>query len=32
MVEMATIVRDLLTEGTTYLGDADVSPPRGETW
>ncbi len=32
MVEMATIVRDLLTEGTTYLGDADVSLPRGETW
>ena len=27
MVEMATIVRDLLTEGTTYLGDADVSLP-----
>ncbi len=32
MVEMATIVRDLLTEGTTYLGDADVPLPRGETW
>jgi len=31
-VEMATIVRDLLTEGTTYLGDADVPQPRGETW
>ena len=31
-VEMATIVRDLLTEGTTYLGDADVPLPRGETW
>lgn len=31
-VEMATIVRDLLTDGTTYLGDADVPLPRGETW
>jgi predicted dehydrogenase len=31
-VEMATIVRDLLTSGTTYLGDADVPLPRGETW
>lgn len=31
-VEMSTIVRDLLTEGTTYLGDADVPLPRGETW
>ena len=31
-VEMSTIVRDLLTEGTTYLGGADVPVPRGETW
>lgn len=31
-VEMSTIVRDLLTHGTTYLGDADVPLPRGETW
>ncbi len=31
-VEMSTIVRDLLTRGTTYLGDADVPLPRGETW
>lgn len=31
-VEMSTIVRDLLTQGTTYLGDADVPLPRGETW
>lgn len=31
-VEMATIVRDLLTDGTTYLGDADVPLPRGATW
>jgi predicted dehydrogenase len=31
-VQMATIVRDLLTRGTTYLGDADVPLPRGETW
>lgn len=31
-VEMATIVRDLLTAGTTYLGDADVPPPQGDTW
>ncbi len=31
-VEMSTIVRDLLTAGTTYLGDADVPLPRGETW
>jgi hypothetical protein len=29
---MSTIVRDLLTRGTTYLGDADVPLPRGETW
>lgn len=31
-IEMSTIVRDLLTSGTTYLGDADVPLPRGETW
>jgi predicted dehydrogenase len=31
-VEMSTIVRDLLTVGTTYLGDADVPLPRSETW
>lgn len=31
-VEMSTIVRDLLTKGTTYLGDADVPLPRAETW
>jgi predicted dehydrogenase len=31
-VEMSTIVRDLLTEGITYLGDADVPLPRAETW
>ena len=31
-VQMATIVRDLLTTGTTYLGDAPVPLPRGETW
>jgi predicted dehydrogenase len=31
-ISMSTIVRDLLTEGTTYLGDADVPLPRGETW
>jgi predicted dehydrogenase len=31
-VEMATVVRGLLTVGTTYLGDADVPLPRGETW
>ncbi len=31
-VEMSTIVRDLLTAGTTYLGDADVPQPRLETW
>jgi predicted dehydrogenase len=31
-VEMSTIVRDLLTAGTTYLGDADVPLPRSETW
>lgn len=31
-VQMATVVRDLLTVGTTYLGDAPVPLPRGETW
>lgn len=31
-VQMATVVRDLLTAGTTYLGDAPVPLPRGETW
>ncbi len=31
-VEMATIVRDLLTAGTTYIGDPDVPLPRAETW
>lgn len=31
-VQMATIVRDLLTVGTTYLGDADVPPPSIDTW
>ncbi len=31
-IQMATIVRDLLTVGTTYLGDAPVPQPRGETW
>ena len=31
-VEMSTVVRDLLTAGATYLGDADVPLPRGETW
>jgi predicted dehydrogenase len=31
-VEMSTIVRDLLTIGATYLGDADVPLPRGATW
>jgi predicted dehydrogenase len=31
-VEMSTVVRDLLTTGTTYLGDADVPSPRLETW
>ena len=31
-VQMATVVRDLLTAGTTYLGDADVPLPRSETW
>ncbi len=31
-VEMSTVVRDLLSAGHTYLGDADVPLPRGETW
>ena len=31
-VEMSTIVRDLLSVGSTYLGDADVPLPRLETW
>lgn len=31
-VEMSTVVRDLLSAGRTYLGDADVPLPRGETW
>ena len=31
-VEMATIVRDLLTAGTTYIADPEVPLPRGETW
>jgi predicted dehydrogenase len=31
-VEMATVVRDLLSAGKTYLGDADVPLPRSETW
>lgn len=31
-VEMSTIVRDLLTEGTPYIGDPAVPLPRGETW
>lgn len=31
-VQMATIVRDLLIRGTTYLGDAPVPLPRSETW
>ncbi len=31
-VEMSTVVRDLLTAGQTYLGDADVPLPRSETW
>lgn len=29
---MATIVRDLLTVGTTYIGDPEIPLPRGETW
>jgi predicted dehydrogenase len=31
-VEMSTIVRGLLTVGTTYLGDADVPLPQLPTW
>ena len=31
-VEMSTIVRGLLTVGTTYLGDADVPTPALDTW
>lgn len=31
-VEMSTIVRDLLSAGTTYLGDAPVAKPRHDTW
>lgn len=31
-VEMSTIVRDLLTVGTTYIGDPEIPLPRGETW
>lgn len=31
-IEMSTVVRDLLTAGATYLGDADVPLPRSETW
>ena len=31
-VEMSTIVRNLLTVGTTYIGDPEVPLPRGETW
>ena len=31
-VQMATVVRELLTDGTTYLGDAPGPRPRGETW
>jgi predicted dehydrogenase len=31
-LEMATVVRELLTDGSTYLGDADGPLPRGETW
>jgi len=31
-VEMSTVVRDLLTAGATYLGDAPVPPPRLDTW
>jgi predicted dehydrogenase len=31
-VQMSTIVRGLLTVGTTYLGDADVPPPQLATW
>ena len=31
-VEMATIVRNLLTDGTTYIGDPTTPLPRSETW
>jgi predicted dehydrogenase len=31
-IEMATIVRNLLTDGTTYIGDPTTPLPRGETW
>ena len=31
-VEMSTVVRELLVAGDTYLGDAPVAKPRGETW
>ena len=31
-IEMSTVVRELLSDGTTYLGDADVPLPRSETW
>jgi hypothetical protein len=31
-VEMSTIVRDLLTDGTAYIEDPSVPLPRGETW
>ena len=31
-VEMSTVVRALLTSGTTYLGDADVPLPEHDTW
>ena len=31
-LEMATVVRELLAHGATYLGQDDYSPPRAETW
>jgi len=31
-LEMATVVRELLARGATYLGRDDYSPPRAETW
>jgi predicted dehydrogenase len=31
-VEMSTQFRDLLTEGTTYVGDENVPAPRRDTW
>ena len=31
-LEMATVVRELLGQGATYLGQDDYSPPRMETW